>query len=227
MFLKMFTFIFLMSIFKYYVCMDEEMKQMVKHLYLMRHGETLFNIRRKIQGWCDSPLTKTGINQAIAARAYLRDINFDHGYSSSSERCCDTLEIVTQNKLPYIRMKELRERGFGEFEGESENLNPKRGDSFDYDDLFPHYGGEYGYEVKERMSNTLKSIMEKKDHHNVLVVSSSGACFHFLSSVVGKEKVNKIGRLTNCCVLHFTYENGKFVLCDIIRPDVKDKKGGQ
>ena len=31
---------------------------MVKHLYLMRHGETLFNVRRKIQGWCDSPLTE-------------------------------------------------------------------------------------------------------------------------------------------------------------------------
>jgi probable phosphoglycerate mutase len=34
----------------------------MKDLYLMRHGETLFNIRRKIQGWCDSPLTENGIN---------------------------------------------------------------------------------------------------------------------------------------------------------------------
>ncbi|WRK52458.1 histidine phosphatase family protein [Coprobacillaceae bacterium CR2/5/TPMF4] len=30
----------------------------MKDLYLMRHGETLFNQRRKIQGWCDSPLTE-------------------------------------------------------------------------------------------------------------------------------------------------------------------------
>jgi probable phosphoglycerate mutase len=28
----------------------------------MRHGQTLFNLRRKVQGWCDSPLTKLGIN---------------------------------------------------------------------------------------------------------------------------------------------------------------------
>ena len=48
---------------------------MTKHLYLMRHGETLFNKRRKIQGWCDSPLTKTGILQAKAAKKCLKDIS--------------------------------------------------------------------------------------------------------------------------------------------------------
>ena len=39
----------------------------MKDLYLMRHGETLFNQRRKIQGWCDSPLTEKGIEQAQKA----------------------------------------------------------------------------------------------------------------------------------------------------------------
>ena len=33
----------------------------------MRHGQTLFNLRRKIQGACDSPLTKRGIEQAKMA----------------------------------------------------------------------------------------------------------------------------------------------------------------
>ena len=45
---------------------------MIKHLYLMRHGETLFNVYRRIQGWCDSPLTEVGINQAIKAIAIAR-----------------------------------------------------------------------------------------------------------------------------------------------------------
>ena len=40
----------------------------------MRHGETLFNVRRKIQGWCDSPLTKNGVRQAKAVREILKDI---------------------------------------------------------------------------------------------------------------------------------------------------------
>lgn len=33
---------------------------MKKTLYLMRHGQTLFNKRHLIQGWCDSPLTDFG-----------------------------------------------------------------------------------------------------------------------------------------------------------------------
>ena len=39
----------------------------MKHLYMMRHGQTLFNIRRRNQGSCDSPHTELGIKQAKAA----------------------------------------------------------------------------------------------------------------------------------------------------------------
>lgn len=69
---------------------------MEKILYLMRHGQTLFNVRRKIQGVCDAPLTELGIQQAKRAAGYFADqrIEFDHAYSSTSERACDTLELV-------------------------------------------------------------------------------------------------------------------------------------
>ena len=45
---------------------------MKKDLYLMRHGQTLFNVRRRIQGWCDSPLTELGKQQALKAKEYLK-----------------------------------------------------------------------------------------------------------------------------------------------------------
>ena len=48
---------------------------MKKTLYLMRHGQTLFNVRRKVQGWCDSPLTQTGIQQAKIAGEYFKRKN--------------------------------------------------------------------------------------------------------------------------------------------------------
>ena len=89
-------------------------------LYIVRHGQTEFNLDRKIQGWCDSPLTNFGIEQAKAAGEYFKDIELDHLYSSTSERCCDTLEIVTDNRMPYIRLKGLKEMNFGTFEGESD-----------------------------------------------------------------------------------------------------------
>ena len=45
----------------------------MKHLYMMRHGQTLFNVRRRIQGSCDSPLTELGIKQAEAAKELIME----------------------------------------------------------------------------------------------------------------------------------------------------------
>ena len=62
----------------------------------MRHGETRFNAQHRIQGWCDSPLTERGIEQAHAMGARLRDrgVRIDHAYCSTAERAADTLEIA-------------------------------------------------------------------------------------------------------------------------------------
>lgn len=98
---------------------------MKKTLYLMRHGQTLFNQQHKIQGRCDSPLTELGIRQAKVASQYFKERNivFDHG--SSSERACDTLKIVTDNQMPYTRLKGLKEWNFCAYEGKDEFLNPR------------------------------------------------------------------------------------------------------
>ena len=60
---------------------------MIKKLYLMRHGETLFNVLKKVQGACDSPLTEKGIQQAKLARDFFQEngIKFDHLYASTQE----------------------------------------------------------------------------------------------------------------------------------------------
>lgn len=191
---------------------DENMK---KDLYLMRHGQTLFNVRRKIQGWCDSPLTEEGIAQAKRAKECLKDIKFDHYYCSTAERCSDTLEVIIGDQ-DYKRLKGLKERGFGLFEGESEDLNPHFAD-FDYDDLFPRYGGETRVDVQTRMKETLTAIMEKEDHQTVLAVSHAGACMSFLSTITDPKEVIKEKGFPNCGILHFTYENHHFEFVEVIR----------
>lgn len=57
-------------------------------LYLMRHGQTRFNLQGRIQGACDSPLTEEGKEQARAASRYFQEqgIEFDKIYSSTQER---------------------------------------------------------------------------------------------------------------------------------------------
>lgn len=185
---------------------------MKKTLYLMRHGQTLFNVRRKIQGWCDSPLSELGIKQAKVAGSYYKQhgITFDHAYASTSERACDTLELICD--MPYTRLKGLKEWNFGVFEAESEDLNP----SLPYGDFFVPYGGEGEMELRQRIADTLLDIMRKEDHEVVLAVSHGASCRQFMRYWAHTSKVDVKERLKNCCILKFTFEDDTFILEEII-----------
>jgi broad specificity phosphatase PhoE len=184
---------------------------MKKTLYLMRHGQTVFNVRRKVQGWCDSPLTELGIKQAETAANYFKEHNivFDRAYSSTSERACDTLEIVTD--IPYTRLKGLKEWNFGTFEGESEDLNPP----LPYGDFFVTFGGEGQLEFQKRIADTCQKIMEE-DNEVVLAVSHGAACRNFMRVWEHTSSITQQERIGNCCILKFEYENKEFKLIEII-----------
>ena len=79
-------------------------------LYLMRHGQTLFNTLNRIQGWCDSPLTEKGRDQARQVRTYFEkhDMTFDQYYCTTTERASDTIELAT-GRTDYHRIKGLKE----------------------------------------------------------------------------------------------------------------------
>lgn len=186
----------------------------MKTLYLMRHGETMFNVQKRIQGWCDSPLTQQGIQQAKKVGAYFKrqHIVFDHAYASTSERCCDTLELVVD--MPYERKKGLKEMFYGELEGESERLNcetPKECETY-----YLQFHGESSNTVKDRMMETLSNIMEQEDHHCVLAISHSGACFNFLRGIQDPMEELKKG-FGNCCIFVYEYDHHQFRLQRVIR----------
>lgn len=189
---------------------------MKKTLYLMRHGETMFNVQKKIQGWCYSPLTQRGKEQARSVRRYLnaKKIQFDHAYCSTSERCSDTLELVTD--MPYTRSKGLKEMFYGELEGESERLNcaaPEECVTY-----YLQFGGESSDTVRDRMTETLTRIMEQEDHRCVLAVSHGGACFNFLRGI--QDPMEELAKgFGNCCIFVYTYKDGRFSLERVIREE--------
>ena len=62
--------------------------------HYVRHGETLFNVLGRMQGWCDSPLTERGIRQAEMAHDSLLSVPLNRAFSSTSERCVDTADYI-------------------------------------------------------------------------------------------------------------------------------------
>ena len=133
---------------------------MKKMLYLVRHGQTMFNRQHRIQGWCDSPLTEVGKSQAKAVKEYFEreGIRFDKAYCSTSERCSDTLELITD--MPYRRLKGLKEMFYGELEAERESLGSK--DAKECETYYERFGGESSNTVRDRMVSTLTGLMEEE-----------------------------------------------------------------
>ena len=92
------------------------------NVYLIRHGETLFNVFNRMQGWADSPLTKKGQADAKKAGEILKNIHFDGAYSSDTMRAFQTCQTILEAncanspKMP-IAKKAFREQNYGFFEG--------------------------------------------------------------------------------------------------------------
>ncbi|WEV70544.1 histidine phosphatase family protein [Lactobacillus sp. ESL0785] len=96
---------------------------MSTEVYLVRHGETMFNQLNKVQGWCDSPLTIKGINDLKRTAQALRQVHFDNMYSSDLKRAIDTVHLMKDaNQVSEIgkikKLPEFREVFFGSFEGD-------------------------------------------------------------------------------------------------------------
>ncbi len=186
----------------------------MKTIYLVRHGQTLFNTQHKIQGWCDSPLTELGKLQASKAKQYFIDnnITFDSAYASTSERCSDTLEIITDT--PYTRLKGLKEWNFGAFEGKDECLNPKP----PYGDFFKPYGGETQEELIIRMRKTMTDIAKNDPGDSILVVSHGAANANFLKSWEEYNIAHYKPGIKNCAIMVFHFDGEHFSCQEIINP---------
>lgn len=187
---------------------------MNKDLYLVRHGQTIFNLKRIIQGWSDSPLTQLGCDQAARAGMFIRarGIEPDHAYTSTLHRTEQTIANLWPG-LAYERLDGLREWFFGDFEAERVMLMPER----PWRDFYRQFGGEGQMQVRERMVATLTELMQRPDHTCVLAVSHGSAIKEFMDHVKGAAADERDRVPGNCSVLHFVFDDeaGTFELIEI------------
>lgn len=193
---------------------------MSKTLYLVRHGQTLFNLKNYVQGWCDSKLTEFGHLQAQKAGEYLknRGVVFDKAYCSDLSRTEETIKEITS--LPYERKFGLRERHYGILEGDSCLLGFLGHEQPEY---YRQFGGETTSELRKRLTDTLTEIMEESEGENILAVSHGDAMLNFAMGV-DEENAKRLFKFANCVIYIFEYENGKFTLKEMIDEHVKDLK---
>lgn len=170
-------------------------------IFMARHGETDWNVERRIQGSTDIPLNENGIRQAHSLAGYLeRQVvgkggTITHIFTSPLERAKETAEIVgARLRVPVEAVSGLEEMNFGICEGKSwleakamypqelseweENKRERRilgGES--YQDVLDRFFSAYKI-IKRRLS--LVELDGEKDN-NILIITHGAVIMLLLS----------------------------------------------
>ena len=148
---------------------------MVK-VILVRHGETDWNLSRRIQGGnSDTPLNQRGRHQAEGLALRLKQEKIQAIYSSPLQRARDTAQaIANYHELTVEIEPSLREIEVGELEGVSiaevgKHLSELLVKHKQGEELPRIPGGESVVEVQQRVWSTIQRLVNKY-HEGVVVV---------------------------------------------------------
>ncbi|WP_125153888.1 histidine phosphatase family protein [Clostridium rectalis] len=156
-------------------------------IYITRHGQTLWNTEKRMQGWKDSPLTETGLEQAKALRKRLNHINIDIIYSSPIGRAFKTAEIIKAGRdIPIFVDNRIKELNMGIWEGmNQEEIKELYDKELYYFWNEPHkykpYGGETFYQVRDRVGDFIDEILKNNLGKSILVVTHTIALKSIMS----------------------------------------------
>jgi len=158
------------------------------HLYLIRHGRSLWNAEGRIQGQADPPLDDLGRKQAHALAARLCSENLQMVYSSPLLRARETAEILcAAGGWPLKLDGRLKERHTGEWTGLSGSEVDARkaaNPAYDWRGLGPP-GGESPAALTARVAAGVDEIVAAHPEQKVAVVSHGGALNAYLRHVLG------------------------------------------
>ncbi len=155
--------------------MDKHKKSVV----FVRHGETEWNVKQRLQGHKNTPLTREGIKRIEALAHRLSTYDFDAVYSSDQLRAVETARLLLhKSQIEIIKDERLRERSFGILEGlnrdEIKQKHPEIWERMNARD--PAYNfpeGETGNHFYNRTVAFFEEIAAH-EHQNILVVSHGG-----------------------------------------------------
>ena len=195
-------------------------------LYIVRHGETEWNVIKRFQGQLNTPLTEKGMEKLRETGKKLENVLFDEVYTSELGRTVASAEIILNEnrgyrnkKLELKKLAELNEVYFGVWQG------------LTYKEVFlkyPEEANNYFYNVKnykaenveaenlkdalERFLKGINKILNRHKSGNILVVTH-GTVLEMFMNYVANDSIFDIDERTlmgNGDYKVFSYKDGKF-----------------
>lgn len=193
----------------------------MKYIFI-RHGKTHFNEIGLKQGWCDSPLTKEGIQQIEKMSQLLKDEKITKAYTSPTLRAKQTAQIILKEHDVLLHEDErLKEVNFGVLEGlPCSFVDTLRLESTNWlEDLkldYTSYQGENIDDVIIRQQEVLKEIEKISNEEDCIVVVGHGCSLYALIKTLLKDE--KLIFPENASAYIFYKKNNEYKLEKYLRP---------
>lgn len=195
-------------------------------LYIVRHGETEWNLIKKFQGQLDSPLTENGIKIMKDTGNKLKNIIFSRVYTSELDRAVKSAEIILNKNINYKndkieikKMSELNEVYFGLWQGLSheEVFEKYSEEAENYFHNVRKYNAENikAENLKDALDRFLRGIEKILKNHksgNILIVTHGTVLEMFINYVENKDllEIDERKLVNNGDYKIFNYKNEKF-----------------
>ena len=160
-------------------------------IILIRHGETEWNSQLRMQGHSNSALSAVGRGQIQALGKWMKNVSFDHIYSSDSLRARQTAEAITQYSGDTLQFDQrIREKNLGVFEGltsiEARERHPEiyrlfktGGSNYVIDE------GESTQQVLDRAFEFIEEIRFRHPEQRVVMVTHGGVVRVLMRHILG------------------------------------------
>lgn len=168
----------------------------VQQVFLVRHGETDYNLSGRWQGHLDIPLNRQGREQAQQVAAALASRGLQAIYSSDLSRALETAQtIAAAAGLSQVRTdKRLRELNCGIFQGLTRSeialTYPMEINHWDHSDDYVIPSGESRLQVKARVADFWNYLMQHETAERVAIVSHGGSIRWILNHLFDKAVID-------------------------------------
>jgi len=197
-------------------------------IYVVRHGQSEFNLSKITSGHVNPPLTEKGKMQAQSTKEKLSNIHFDEVFSSDLVRAIDTASIIYGRPVPKNQQSHnLRERNFGEYDGKPEahlrqirEANNPHFESLTTEEQWRYAhspGMESDHDVSSRFIAALAEIASNNVGKTILVGAHGGTLRTTLISLgYATPKELPGGSIHNGGYAELIYEAGEFQIGAVV-----------
>lgn len=181
----------------------------LRHLVLLRHGQTDYNATGRMQGHLDSHLTPEGVAQAGRVAPEIARLKPHRIISSDLRRAADTADVVAAAcGVPVEVDARLRETHLGDWQGRTvadiETSWPGAIATWRSDPAWAPPGGESRVEVVRRCTPVVEelddALAEESEASTAVLVAHGGMIAGVVCGLLGMaiESWPAIGGLGNC-----------------------------